>query len=299
MKSTLPASCEEHADVIHRMRERILKHYESKITHIILFGSFARGDWVYDRYVEDGIYYEYASDYDILVLTRTAKSGTVRPTATRLERSIEKKLSRLFPPYRPHSPNILVESIQRFNQELELGQYFFTDIKKEGICLYDSGEFPFKQARKLTNAELKEIAEKHFAQWFTKGSEFLEHTLFGLQKGFLNISAFQLHQAVESFANGTLLVLTGYKPKLHDIEKLLKLCASQSNEFLSVFPKGDGEKETCFELLKKAYIDARYNADYTISEAQLQYLTNEVEKLKVITEKVCQARIEALSKSQC
>ena len=280
--------------MIDRMRERILKHYESKITHIILFGSFARGDWVYDRYVEDGIYYEYASDYDILVLTRTAKSGTVRPTATRLERSIEKKLARLFPPYKPHSPNILVESIQRFNQELELGQNFFTDIKKEGISLYDSGEFPFKQARKLTNAELKEIAEKHFAQWFKNGINFLRQCHHAFKDSEYKTSAFELHQAVENFSSCTLLVLTGYKPKLHDIEKLLKLCASQSNEFLSVFPKGDAEKETCFELLKKAYIDARYNADYTISEAQLQYLINEVEKLKVITEKVCQARIDAL-----
>ena len=281
--------------MIDRMRERILKHYESKITHIILFGSFARGDWVYDRYVEDGIYYEYASDYDILVLTRTAKSGTVRPTATRLERSIEKKLSRLFPPYRPHSPNILVESIQRFNQELELGQYFFTDIKKEGICLYDSGEFPFKEPRKLTNAERKAIAEKHFAQWFKNGNSFLLNCGHALARQDYNNAAFELHQAVESFANGTLLVLTGYKPKLHDIEKLLKLCASQSNEFLSVFPKGDAEKEACFELLKSAYIDARYNADYMITALQLQYLIAEVEKLKTITGKVCQNRIAMLS----
>ena len=36
---------------------------------IILFGSYARGDYVVDTYVEDGITYEYTSDYDILIVT--------------------------------------------------------------------------------------------------------------------------------------------------------------------------------------------------------------------------------------
>ena len=33
---------------------------------IILFGSHARGDWIEDKYVENGITYEYKSDYDLL-----------------------------------------------------------------------------------------------------------------------------------------------------------------------------------------------------------------------------------------
>jgi uncharacterized protein len=35
---------------------------------IILFGSFARGDWVDDSYTENGTLYQYKSDYDILVV---------------------------------------------------------------------------------------------------------------------------------------------------------------------------------------------------------------------------------------
>src|SRR6266481_1071318 len=37
---------------------------------VILFGSHATGRWVEHRYVEEGITYEYISDYDILVITR-------------------------------------------------------------------------------------------------------------------------------------------------------------------------------------------------------------------------------------
>src|SRR6187402_2795938 len=42
---------------------------------VILFGSHKTGRWVEHRYTEGGITYEYISDYDILVIT---KSGETR-----------------------------------------------------------------------------------------------------------------------------------------------------------------------------------------------------------------------------
>ena len=64
---------------------------------IILFGSYARGDWVEDTYVEDAITYEYKSDYDILVISQNetiagryrywyeiAQKAAKRPVNTRI-----------------------------------------------------------------------------------------------------------------------------------------------------------------------------------------------------------------------
>ena len=42
---------------------------------IILFGSYARGDWVEDIYTEGHITYEYKSDFDILIIERVRVSG--------------------------------------------------------------------------------------------------------------------------------------------------------------------------------------------------------------------------------
>jgi hypothetical protein len=42
---------------------------------IILFGSYARGGWVEDVYGEDGVIYEYRSDFDILVVTEDKASA--------------------------------------------------------------------------------------------------------------------------------------------------------------------------------------------------------------------------------
>jgi predicted nucleotidyltransferase len=38
---------------------------------VILFGSHATGRWVEHRDTEGGITYEYISDYDILVITKS------------------------------------------------------------------------------------------------------------------------------------------------------------------------------------------------------------------------------------
>jgi len=42
---------------------------------IVLFGSYARGQWVEHTYTEGHITYEYISDFDILVLTRLKKTA--------------------------------------------------------------------------------------------------------------------------------------------------------------------------------------------------------------------------------
>jgi uncharacterized protein len=44
------------------------------IEKVILFGSYATGRWVEHRYTEGGITYEYISDYDILVITKSGES---------------------------------------------------------------------------------------------------------------------------------------------------------------------------------------------------------------------------------
>ena len=59
--SHLPESKQHELEVI---QEIIRAHVKAQM--IILFGSYATGKWVEDRYVEDGITYEYQSDFDIL-----------------------------------------------------------------------------------------------------------------------------------------------------------------------------------------------------------------------------------------
>ncbi|MFY9589407.1 HEPN domain-containing protein [Rickettsia endosymbiont of Halotydeus destructor] len=181
--------------------------------------------------------------------------------------------------------------MEEINEQLEKRRYFYTDIKKEGILLYDSGEFTLSNAKDLPWSEMKEIAKDYYEEWFDFGAGFLIDSKSNLERESLRHSAFYLHQATESFYSSILLVFSNYKPKLHDIKKIESRVANYNSELWQVFPKATPEQKECFELLKKAYVEARYNRNYKITKEQLQYLIERVEKLKNITEKICLERI--------
>ena len=118
--------------------------------------------------------------------------------------------------------------------------------------------------------------------------------IFILSRTCLIKQPFLLHQATESFYSAILLVFTGYKPRLHDIEKLGSLASNYSDELLKIFPRDTKEQEEKFVLLKSAYTEARYNKNYKITEEQLLYLIKRIEKLKSITEEICTNRINEI-----
>lgn len=102
---------------------------------------------------------------------------------------------------------------------------------------------------------------------------------------------FQLHQATELYYGAIQLVFNGYKPKTHDIEHLGALAKACDMEFDKAFPKASKEERDCFELLKKAYVDARYNMYYKISKEDLDYLSERVQLLRKLTEEICKGKI--------
>lgn len=293
MKTSLPKKSKFHQERIQKITDIALEAGGKSIASIILFGSFARGDWVLDvKCEEDGNLYEYASDYDFLIITRTPNQASGKALFV-LEKKIEKalKAAGLLYGYKKHTPHFIVEPIKKVNSALEEGQYFFSDIKKEGILLYDSGEFEFSEAKELSEETKKRIAGRYYEQWMGKSEDFLiaHNALFDAKK--YVSSAFQLHQATENLYACFLLVFTGYKPKTHDLEKLGRFCSIQSNDFLTIFPVTTEEQKELFELLRKAYIDARYNENYSISKDQLEYLIGRVEKLKALVETVCRDKL--------
>ena len=136
--------------------------------------------------------------------------------------------------------------------------------------------------------EKKEIAERDYKHWFKGGIEFFINANNALQRDALNNCAFELHQATESFYNAILLVFSGYKPKLHDIFSLGQKARIYNQELFFIFPYCETqEQKKCFELLRQAYIDARYNPDYRITKEQLIYLIKKVESLQKTTERMC------------
>ena len=214
MKTTLPKKSLSIKPRLDQIVKVILDIAREQAAMIILFGSYARGNWVRDWYVEDHITYSYESDIDILLVTKNPKYAGYQGSF--LKQKIDEKLQRAGLGWRPFlAPPItlIIEPIQRINKEVEKNRYFFLDIKKEGVILYDSGEFKLAEPKELDWKETREIAKEYFEQWFPQGNGFMDATVYMLQRNNLNLAAFQLHQATESYYNTILLVFSSYKVK--------------------------------------------------------------------------------------
>jgi HEPN domain-containing protein/predicted nucleotidyltransferase len=254
---------------------------------VILFGSYARGDWVEDIYTEGHITYEYKSDFDILIIVKNRQYARRIMTWDKVESSINN--SRTIKTW----ATVIVHDINEVNRALSRGRYFFTDIKKEGILLYDSKRYKLEKAQKLSPEERKQIAQEDFNYWFKSARYFFDNFKANFEKRRYNVAAFELHQATERFYTAILLVFTHYKPKEHDIKTLGKQVGNLDPRFLPVFPRKTPEERRLFELLRKAYIDARYNRNYKITKKELEYVAERVKKLQQLTKEICKQRVES------
>jgi len=285
MKRSLAHLPKYKRDELQRVKQIILDECPT-VLMIILFGSHARGDWVEDRHVEDGVLHEYRSDFDIMVIVRSNRIVNSKDTWRRAETRARRLPNHTW-------TNLIVESIETVNNALARGHYFYTDIKKEGILLYDTGEFKLARARKLDPRERRGNAKAHFEQWFSSAKQFYFGFGVYLKRREYKLAAFMLHQAVERFYDAVLLVFTNYRPRLHDLETLSHMVAGCDPAFLTVFPQATDQEKERFELLRRAYVEARYNPGYKITKEQLEYLAQRVQKLQDLTKKVCEARIES------
>ncbi len=256
-----------------------------EVEMVILFGSYARGEFVEDSYVEKGTLYEYKSDYDLLVVTRHDDLHV----NFKIESKVNKTLRDTGLVKTPIS--LIFHSGKNLNQALKRGNYFFKDIKKEGIVLHDTGKVHLQEPKKLAPEEARQKAQEYFDQWFTSANGFLKQFKYALQDEDFHIAAFQLHQATERYYTTILLVYTDYRPKEHDLERL-DLRVKNCDPRFGVFPQGSDEEKRLFELLRRAYVDARYKMDeYSISKEELEYLAEKVEGLKGVTERLCGEKI--------
>lgn len=261
----------------------------AEIEMIILFGSHARNTWVEDYYTEKGTQYSYISDYDLLIILSKnghANSNTLTQAITQRLRDMHLRV--------PAQP--IYHGIEFVNHELSEGSYFFGDIKKEGILLFTTNRYQLADKRDMSPAEVQAIAQKEFNQWFESANVFFDDFEHNLKKGtdkkFLNQAAFLLHQAAERYYGAIQLVFTAYKPKTHDLEELGSLAKACNMEFSKAFPMATKLEQDRFELLKRAYVDARYKDDYVITKADLDYLSERVQVLRDLTERICREKIE-------
>lgn len=284
MKTSLEHLPQEKQTLIKDITSVIVEKIEPE--KVILFGSYATNKWVEDETMEDGRLFEYRSDYDILVVTKEGEKRSDYEV-----QNIAEYLTGL-----RDIVSVITHDITYVNGKLSEGQYFFSDILQEGIMLYDAGNIPLAQKRELTPKEKKEIAQEDFDLWFYSAKDFLDGANFYLSKGNLKIAAFTLHQSVERTYNAVILVFRGYKPKTHNLDKLYRYTKRYSVKLASVFPQNTEYERNLFVLLKKGYVEARYDKKYSITEEEIKILFQRVEMLQLLVEEICMEKIASFDK---
>lgn len=269
------------------LKEALIPRF-SEIEMIILFGSYARGKWVEDVYTEKGTTYEYKSDYDLLIIL--SKNGQANSDS--LTQSISTRLNelKLKTPVHP-----IYHGMEFVNHELREGNYFFGDIKKEGILLFTTNRYQLENKRDMSPAEIQAKAQKDFGKWFDSATEFYELYKSSLSRKKYKEAAFSLHQCTERYYGAIQLVFTGYKPKTHNIEDLGNLAKACDMEFSKVFPQASSDEIRRFDLLKRAYVDARYSDDYVIAKEDLDYLSERVQVLRSLTDQICNQKVKGFT----
>jgi uncharacterized protein len=263
----------------------------AKIFKIILFGSFARGDWVEDRLSG------YKSDWDLLIVVSHEKLTDIVDYWWEAEEKLlrDPKVKRVV--------NIIVHSLGEVNQALGKGEYFWTDIERQGAMLFELPGYRLAAPMPLTPTDAYEMAKRYFDAKNPDIDRWLQNVEFQVAKskedaGFRRHAAFSLHQAVETAYACFLLVYTLYRPHSHNIKSLRSQSESRDNRLVPAWPRKTKKDESRFELLKRAYVEARYSERYQISAEELEILTGYARELRRIVEEVCQERLEELSEGR-
>jgi HEPN domain-containing protein len=191
---------------------------------------------------------------------------------------------------------VLVHDIDHVNQRLSEGQYFFSLMSREAFLLYDAGGVPLCAASPPDLINIRLTAQKDFERWSRQARAFFKSALFNVEQQEPRLAVFLLHQAAEHIYQAILLAFMGYKPCTHNLDKLRRYTHRFSVELALLFPRDGAGEDRLFKLLLQSYVDARYKEDYHITENELQQLTQRIDKLLSIAERICHNRFISLEK---
>jgi predicted nucleotidyltransferase/HEPN domain-containing protein len=260
---------------------------KGRILKVILYGSYARGGWVDEPHTAKG----FQSDFDLLIIVND-KRLTDREYWYKTDERLIRELSITRTLRTP--VNFIVHTLQEVNDGLAHGRYFFMDVAKDGIALYQSDETELHTPKPKTPQQALVMAEEYLEEWFPAANKRFDGAKFHIQQRNLKDAAFDLHQTVERLYHCVLLVCTFYTPHVHNLGFLRTQAERIDRRLVHVWPQDSRRDRAMFEKLKAAYVKARYSRHYRISEEELTWLVERVEELGQVVHAVCSERIEML-----
>jgi predicted nucleotidyltransferase/HEPN domain-containing protein len=239
---------------------------QARILKVILYGSYARGGWVDEPHTAKG----YQSDFDLLIIVNHHKLTDRVEFWSGAEDRLNRELAITKTLRTP--VNFIVHSLHEVNDGLSQGRYFFMDIAREGVAIYQSDDSELVQPKPQTPTQALDLAREYFEEWLPSANDFLDGYRDAKERGKLKKAVFDLHQAAERYYHCVLLVCTFYTPHIHNLGFLRTQAERIDMRLFDVWPRGAKRERAMFQKLKEAYIKARYSKNFRINEDELTWL---------------------------
>jgi len=199
---------------------------------------------------------------------------------------------------------LIIHTLPDVNSQLKAGAPFFCEIINQGILVYADSE-PGRNGRSKNilarpigpNPQRAfEMGVDLHSQWKGAAEQafFLGKVSIAQGEEWNRRSAFQLNQAAESAYRMFLLTVTQYAPASHNLAKLRSLARAVDPRIDEVWAPLRKSYHRHFELLERAYVEARYSPTYETHADILAWQADRIEVLIGLAEALCREHLDRL-----
>ncbi|GAM07067.1 nucleotidyltransferase domain-containing protein, partial [Novosphingobium sp. MBES04] len=164
---------------------------KGRILKIVLYGSYARGNWIDEPHTAKG----YKSDYDLLVIVSDKRLTDRVKYWTRVDERLMREYGITESLKTP--VNFIVHTMQEVNDGLAQGRYFFMDIARDGIALYEADDSELATPKPKTPHAALDLAKEYYEEWMPQAHSAKKGFHFFLGEKEWRDAAFILHQEAE------------------------------------------------------------------------------------------------------
>jgi uncharacterized protein len=194
---------------------------------------------------------------------------------------------------------VIVQKLSVANQSLEKGSRFISTVYRKGVLVYDSDGTPLVLPPEEPDITIliKQI-ETNWNRGIGIAQCFFKTATYCIENGWYEQATFDLHQSAQHACMAILRALSGYRANTHNLTRLLALIASFSQAPAAVFPRVTKEETELYNILNRAYSEARYNEKYSVSLEAVGILMERVADLLAVAQKLYDEKLHSFKNSQ-
>ena len=183
-----------------------------------------------------------------------------------------------------------LHSLATLNDLLLGGRLYYLRVCRAENCLFQKANaFPLPVFDKSLLIAAEKMALPIFEEGIARALVFYKGASNYLRLGELNVAVFMLQQVCELAYRSLLHVLRGKEIKTHDLTVLRKHLHRYYPVIIGQFSDDEQEELRLLEILESAYIGARYNDAFFVSEQDVTTLHEKIwlllEEMKLVFEK--------------